>query len=109
MTDLQSDITTAMQENEAATHQVLDAVLRILSWIDLSPHGFSSGEIRRECTAIMEACAWQDIVGQRLARVAGSVPLSHGITPSGDPLLNGPASPGSGLTQQDVEKLLREE
>lgn len=63
--------------------------------------------IERTLCAILEACAFQDLAGQRLSRlksVIGETPL---VAPgASDPLLNGPAAPGEGLDQAAADALL---
>ncbi len=59
-------------------------------------------DVTRLFCAILEACAFQDITGQRLTRIEQLL--------SGDParaggLLNGPAGPGLGLQQADADAL----
>ena len=56
--------------------------------------------------AILEACAFQDIVGQRLSRLSEA---SLGRPGAADPLLNGPADPGQGLDQAAADRLFDSE
>lgn len=57
--------------------------------------------------SVLEACAFQDLVGQRLGqleRIIGDDAAQP--TPPSDPLLNGPAQPGAGLSQAAVDILI---
>lgn len=55
--------------------------------------------------AILEACAFQDLTGQRLARLMAGLAGVNLSAPGGDPLLNGPADPGEGLDQAAADRL----
>lgn len=55
-----------------------------------------AGALRDVFNRIMATCAFEDLSGQRLARLAAAI---AGRPASGDPLLNGPARPGAGLDQ----------
>lgn len=66
--------------------------------------------IERTLCAILEACAFQDLAGQRLSRLEGLIAdVSIGPGPAGDPLLNGPAAPGQGLDQAAADALLNDD
>jgi hypothetical protein len=52
--------------------------------------------------AALEACAFQDLAGQRLSNVAR---LLAGISEPSDPLLAGPQRPGAGLDQGAADAL----
>ena len=49
--------------------------------------------------AILEACAFEDIAGQRLSQLEAMVRAAVQPRIGGDPLLNGPALPGQGIDQ----------
>ena len=51
---------------------------------------------------VLEACAFQDIAGQRLGTVAR---LLAGLTAPVDPLLEGPQRAGQGLNQAAADAL----
>lgn len=56
--------------------------------------------------AILEACAFQDLAGQRLSNLEVAVG-DGGVLPEGaDPLLNGPAAQGMGLDQAAADALM---
>lgn len=107
----------AVKEMEAAVDRIMTAVERI-SETDFSDSA-AAGQVAARCDEIMEACCFQDIVGQRMSHVNGTldeienalarlggmqtVPQAAS-TPQG--LLNGPALPGSGMEQDGVDRLL---
>jgi len=58
--------------------------------------------------AILEACAFQDLVGQRLSQLEAALGAAAGgpsLQLDGG-LLNGPAPPGQGLDQAAIDALL---
>lgn len=61
--------------------------------------------IERTLCAILEACAFQDLAGQRLSRLEGALNAGLVAPPPADPLLNGPAGPGEGLNQAAADAL----
>lgn len=62
--------------------------------------------LERTLCAILEACAFQDLAGQRLSRLESMVATTgFGPEPEHDPLLNGPAAPGQGLDQDAADAL----
>ncbi|MEP5926091.1 MAG: hypothetical protein ABJ325_01450, partial [Nitratireductor sp.] len=71
------------------------------------------------CGEIMEACCFQDMVGQRMSQVNGTLAeiestlakLAEGqaaqpASPPQESLLNGPALPGAAMEQDAVDRLL---
>jgi hypothetical protein len=68
--------------------------------------GGALDRLERTLCAILEACAFQDLAGQRLSQLEAAVDAGTLIAPSGDPLLNGPAAPGEGLDQAAADALL---
>lgn len=56
--------------------------------------------------AILEACAFQDLTGQRLSKLNGMIGALSLQQPGGDPLLNGPALAGQGVDQALADRLL---
>lgn len=61
--------------------------------------------IERTLCAILEACAFQDLAGQRLSKLEGAIGASGPLPDGEDPLLNGPAAPGQGLDQAAADAL----
>lgn len=89
--------------------------------------GVQAAVVSESVTRIYEACAFQDITGQRIKKVVGTLKLIEnkvdslidmlgGQRPnrevaadirSGDEaLLNGPSMPGQGISQDEIDKLL---
>jgi len=67
--------------------------------------------IERTLCAILEACAFQDLAGQRLSKLEGLVAdavQAGAAAPPTDPLLNGPAAPGQGLDQSAADALMND-
>lgn len=58
-----------------------------------------AAELDRYAAQALQACTFRDMVGQRLARIAGRAPSS-------DPLALGPVSGGQALDQAEVDALL---
>lgn len=56
--------------------------------------------------AILEACAFQDLAGQRLSNLEAAVGKGVLAVNGGDPLLNGPAAHGEGLDQAAADALM---
>jgi hypothetical protein len=78
-----------------AADRLLDHLGRALALAD-------DAALKQELVAAMEACAFHDLAGQRLARLAAGLTLQT----HADPLLNGPADRGEGLDQSDIDLLL---
>jgi hypothetical protein len=111
-----AELSAAVQETEAGILAVIDRVGRISGSLD-AIGGPACSEIRAHCTAILEACAFQDIVGQRLVKIGDLLsrlqdggpdlceqPDSHEVRGP----LNGPALIGEGLNQEEIERLFEE-
>jgi chemotaxis protein CheZ len=109
---------TAISEMEMAVDRIMSAVEKI-GETDFSDAGKAKQQVDACCNAIMEACCFQDITGQRLTHVIGTLgevvrsldTLAEGqqaATPSPvtNTLLNGPALPGKATEQDAVDKLL---
>lgn len=54
--------------------------------------------------AMLEICAFGDLVGQRLGQLDAL--LASGPAPTVDPLLNGPAALGDGIDQAAADRLM---
>lgn len=103
------DILAAVRdESEAAADRILTAATTGLQDLSALRDGGADAldRIEAQLLHILEACAFQDIVGQRLARLetllAATAPVET------DPLLNGPADAGQGLDQSAADRLLAE-
>ncbi|MDX5365548.1 MAG: protein phosphatase CheZ [Alphaproteobacteria bacterium] len=109
---------TAIGEMEMAVDRIMSAVERI-GEIDFSARADAGEQIASCCEEIMEACCFQDITGQRLTHVMGTLGdvrkgldelaggrQSANASPAASGLLNGPALPGDAMEQDAVDKLL---
>lgn len=128
------EIKTAHDELSAVVDATADATFQIISEAEkleklgksLPPEGAQA--VSESVTRIYEACGFQDITGQRIKKVVGTLRLIEekidmliatlGGTPPGaadgavdgrtgdEALLNGPSMPGQGISQDDIDKLL---
>ncbi len=99
-------IAAVRSEVEAGVDQVLngaEACLREMEGVRSgSPEAID--RLEQALFGILEACAFQDLTGQRLTVLSGLIdPTPRAATT--DPLLNGPALVG-GLDQQAADRLL---
>ncbi|MCC6598354.1 MAG: protein phosphatase CheZ [Alphaproteobacteria bacterium] len=130
-------IPTATDELDAVVAATADATGRIMDSCDLIEEGASSlgnetGEkISAEVIKIYEACSFQDITGQRIQKVVGTMrtiedkveKLVTALGTSGkggqageeedtrspdEKLLNGPQLPGNAISQDDIDRILSE-
>jgi chemotaxis protein CheZ len=104
-----------------ATHTILDACERIEA---LQPRigKRASAALEAEVTRIYEACSFQDITGQRIAKVvsalkaieariaaatgAGAEVVEPQPETEGQRLADGPQLPGAAVSQADIDRLL---
>lgn len=95
-------------ETEDAADRILTAATTGLQEVSALRDGGADAldRIEAQLLLILEACAFQDLVGQRLDRL--ETRLGAGAPIAGDPLLNGPASAGQGLDQSSADRLLAE-
>lgn len=117
------ELDAVVKETEEATHSIMAAAESLMAWqgnvADLAP------AIEQACLKIYEACAFQDITGQRVRKVVGTI---HHIEerleklvqllgpemgetrddrPTGDKaLLNGPQLAGQGINQAEVDAMM---
>ncbi|MDP1626258.1 hypothetical protein [Parvibaculum sp.] len=109
---------TATQEMESAVDRIMNAVERMMA-LDFTNPEHAAAQVADCCGEIMEACCFQDITGQRLSQVTGTLGTVDGTLdalddywtgaarePAAASLLNGPALPGNGLEQDAVDRLL---
>jgi chemotaxis protein CheZ len=69
-----AELEAALKQSEEATHKIMNAVEAILSADATSPDSYRT-RVRDQALTILETCAFQDIVGQRLSKVV--LALSH--------------------------------
>ena len=131
-----SFIPTASQEldavvgaTETATETIMDCCDGILNATrDGDPVIYQ--QVEKNVVQIFEACTFQDITGQRIQKVTsglmqidnkiksvlaaiesqlGEIQNAQPAPPATtDPLLNGPALPGSAVSQEEIDRLLAE-
>lgn len=130
---IQSEIPSAKNELDAvvettehATNEIMDACERIQGFIKDQPLE-DSAPLENEIIRIIEACTFQDLTGQRIAKIIKSLKeiecranaLSEILEQNFSDqnykpemsseeisLLNGPALPGQGISQEEIDKLL---
>jgi chemotaxis protein CheZ len=132
------DIPSATDELDAIVHhtaQATNAILESCEMLDeLSGEitGEASAKLQTATTRIYEACSFQDITGQRITKIVGTLKMIEGkvativgtfgktlpqvpkaakvaAVASADPeaeLLNGPQLPTNAMDQTDIDKLL---
>lgn len=121
-----TQLNTVLKSTEDATNTILDTATAIQQ---LADEGLSSDENKQKLmehiTRIYEACGFQDLTGQRIMKVltglnamemrliklseiakryVNAAPEEPAAPPSPE-TLHGPAIPGSGTSQDDVDKL----
>lgn len=119
-----SQIGLIVEATEAAANQIMQAVEEMLNpSADLSLANYRCF-VEEKCLMVLEACAFQDLTGQRIAKVVetlllledklaalsglldAEVEIEGEPAPEGDAvLLNGPAMPGEGVDQDEIDKL----
>lgn len=68
----------------------------------------AAGRLETHLVQILQACAFQDLVGQRLGQLNGMLAAPSSAPVDADPLLNGPALEGQGLDQAAADRLFLE-
>lgn len=94
---------TAVREQETAADRILALAERIY---DKAPDKAT----RLQVEAIMEACAFQDLTGQRIRKVTRLIRYlqENKLVSTADMPRDAPRQPdGDGLSQQQVDRLLR--
>ena len=121
-----NEIGMIVETTESAANQIMDAVDAILKLPAATPAEDYREIVEIKCLSMLEACAFQDLTGQRstkivetllhiedrLGKLAGLLGEEAGETDSAaeppaaaDPLLNGPAMPGEGVDQDEIDRL----
>jgi chemotaxis regulatin CheY-phosphate phosphatase CheZ len=130
-----SELDAVVESTEAATQEILAAAEKIqeTAWVlrEQGTDGHSCDELDAKATDIYMACSFQDLTGQRISKVVQTLRYldgrisamldSLGIAPApievadthtqielenGRHLLNGPARPGEGLSQTNIDTML---
>ncbi|MGV9006496.1 MAG: hypothetical protein ACOH1H_07135 [Brevundimonas sp.] len=99
---------TIRREIELAVDVVLSAAEKCLNRLGAARDGDVDAvdHIEQLLCTILEACSFQDITGQRLAKLEQMLVDLPVKAVAGDPLLNGPAPTGQGLDQTAADRLL---
>lgn len=120
---------TAMREMEAVTSATEGAANRIMEAAEQIMRASTEDDerariVNEACIAIMEACSFQDLTGQRLSKVLKTLTAIDGklarlqetlaidssppVTSAkgDDALMNGPALPGEAMSQDMIDQLL---
>lgn len=124
-----TEIGMIVETTESAANQIMQAAEEILAQPAEAAPGAYRAFVEERCLLTMEACAFQDLTGQRIAKVVemllkleskigglaellGDGSEESAETPAetsdgaGDEiLLNGPANPGEGVDQNDIDRL----
>lgn len=122
-----NEIGMIVETTETAANQIMDAVDIILKLPAETPPEEYRAMVEAQCMSMMEACSFQDLTGQRstkvvetlmhvedklghLAELLGDEADEQAIAPDvqsagDDVLLNGPAMPGEGIDQDDIDRM----
>ena len=117
------ELSAIVAHTASATDQILE-VCETLDDVGAKLEGDMQTRLQDATTRIYEACSFQDITGQRISKVVGTLQaiekkVAHIVVafghpeeppppppPDGDPLLNGPQLPANAMGQSDIDKLL---
>jgi len=119
------EIGVIVETTEAAANEIMGAVEEIMQQpSDMSAEDYRAA-VEERCIAVMTACSFQDLTGQRINKVvelllklevklAGlaealgedhELPEHAGEVDGDGELLNGPALPGEGADQSEIDRL----
>jgi|GEM_PF-1221233 len=101
-------IATIRREIEAAADAILSATEAGLEQVTVARGGDNAAldRIQQTLFTVLEACAFQDLTGQRLTKLRDMLSAGSFETVDSDPLLNGPALAGQGLDQASADSLM---
>lgn len=121
-----NEIGMIVETTESAANQIMDAVDLILNLPSDTTLPDYRASVEEKCMSMMEACAFQDLTGQRSTKIVetllhiehklGKLALLLGeedgprspapVERTGDDvLLNGPAMPGEGVDQDEIDRM----
>lgn len=121
------EIGAVTKETEAAAETIMSAVEEIMA-LKIESDEKTKAALNDACVRILEACAFQDITGQRITKIAGvltyleemlerlgkllgedvkDAPLSPEDRSAEKSLINGPALNGQGLCQSEIDRLVK--
>lgn len=118
----QDELDAVVSATEQATVAIMAACEDILGAVKTAPEGVARA-VEAAAVRIFEACTFQDITGQRIRKVTGSLRQidakissilaaigGEAAQPSPSPaaggLLNGPALPQNAVSQDEIDRLL---
>lgn len=111
----QQDIIAELREISRHINQAIHDILSGMEKVEihLGNYIFSGREdISQEILSVMESCNVQDITTQRIQKILAmlgdkSVPEGYRIAAENEHKLeSGPAKPGTGITQEEIDRLL---
>jgi chemotaxis protein CheZ len=109
------ELAAIVSHTAQATHEILDScesLEKVAAQLDAA----QAATLETAITRIYEACSFQDITGQRIAKVVAALQAIErriaraklGIAapePEPEPLMNGPQLPGAGISQSAIDAL----
>lgn len=116
------ELAAIVSHTAQATHEIIDSC-ESLEEVSLRVAPADAGPMQVAITRIYEACSFQDITGQRIAKVVAALqaietriararqglparpPITLPIAPAAVSLLNGPQLPGNGISQSAIDAL----
>lgn len=109
-TEANEIIQTIRLEIECAVDVILTATERSLKDLGAAREGIPAPVevLESRLAQILEACAFQDITGQRLSKLSTMLAGVSGRVQEQDSLLDGPALTGQGLDQAAADLLVRD-
>jgi chemotaxis protein CheZ len=128
---LEDELNAVITETEAATNTIMDHAETVMRLSGQSQQENTTKALMEAAGAIMEACSFQDITGQRIQRVIAAIhevqqrterlvhrleidtskaalPLSED-TRTDAALLAGPQNQGEGVSQDDIDALMQQD
>lgn len=120
-----TEIGMIVETTETAANQIMQAAEEILEQQpDTAPDAYRTF-VEERCLLMMEACAFQDLTGQRISKVVEMLlrleskiggladllgdgaedDVEEPVRAGDEILLNGPAAPGEGVDQDDIDRL----
>lgn len=121
-----NEIGMIVETTESAANQIMEEVDHILNLPIDTPAVLYRTTVEERCMSVLEACAFQDLTGQRSTKVVETLlhiedklgklaeliggdeeppPDSANERTGDDVLLNGPAMPGEGVDQDDIDAM----
>jgi chemotaxis protein CheZ len=106
--DLREELGAIVQATEAATNAIMECAETVLAADTADPVAYRT-LVEEKMLAVFEACSFQDITGQRIARVVESLRPGEyaGVERRKRLLLHGPQPAANANAQRDVDLLLK--